>query len=61
MSAVRKPCRPRHRYRGRDHSGGCEVEPAPHWHVTCRRCGFEWNQLALFDPRAFDLQEAEVA
>jgi hypothetical protein len=51
---VKKRCRPRHLFRGRSHAGGCEVESWPHWHVTCRRCRFEWMQAALFDERAFE-------
>lgn len=38
----------RHRYVEAFHHG-CELESAPHWHVECRRCAFEWVQLLLFD------------
>ena len=56
MTKGKKPCRPRHRYRGQLHADGlCFGESWPHWHVTCRRCGFFWMQLIFFDPRPFEV------
>jgi hypothetical protein len=60
---MRKPCRPRHRYRGTLHADGCPgprrgIDPAEswfHWHVVCRRCRFEWMQVMFFDVRAYEV------
>lgn len=35
-----KPCKPRHRYVGKEKPDGV--------YVRCRRCGFSWVQLRLF-------------
>jgi hypothetical protein len=52
---MRKPCRPRHRYRGTLHAEGCPSESWFHWHVICRRCRFEWMQVMFFDVRPFEV------
>jgi len=44
-----------HRYRGREHAGGCVMEPDSHMHVRCRRCPFSWLEPMLFDPRPYGI------
>ena len=47
-----------HRWRGREHAGGCPRDPGSHMHVACRRCVSWWLELMLFDPRPFDRRAA---
>jgi hypothetical protein len=46
-----------HRWRGREHYGGCPLEGTSHWHVRCRRpaCDLWWVEPTLFDPRPFGI------
>jgi hypothetical protein len=52
---MRKPCRPRHRYRGTLHAEGCPAEVWFHWHVICRGCRGAWMQVMFFDVRPFEV------
>ena len=44
----------RHRWRGKEHTGGCGEDRASHMHIACRRCPLWWLELMLFDPRPYD-------
>lgn len=35
--------------------------PAPHLHVTCERCGYEWLERTLTQEKDFDRMVADVA